>query len=504
MKVPGPKTPVTNAFIAKVLIAGLAAAMAIEAVAQRAPSPPDNTGPNAAIERVIRGAYVTREAGNIQGGERFELITHPGGTRTLIAWSEAGAAGVQLHAVVRVDERFRPIETHHQYWVDGKFKGTAYFRLDETRLEGRVRTPQASFATQTLGTEGPVSFATHSVAADGWRTAYVDAKRGGEQRGTLVSFDASKDLSVPIVVGLQPQLWRYGGKESVAVPAGRFDSERYESADATIWVTGADRVLVRAVWPATGREHVLAQYETLPDSAGGGAVDPTAAPIERASTGANPNIQRWIEGEYAYRALDDGRDRGWERFRLTVHPDGSRSMLMWHGLRARSAQFTVALRTEASFRPLDAYVSYWNDGKFKGSGAMRVMADTLDLTSHGAWGLFQENTTVPAGFSIGTHPIAADGWHLLIDAKGGVRAEVYGLEAGTDPAKPIRGVTREMPVQKIGDERISVPAGEFDTTHYRLAGSTDIWIHGEDRLMVRMRAGRSNRDYVLTRYSTGR
>jgi len=118
------------------------------------------------------------------------------------------------------------------------------------------------------------------------------------------------------------------------------------------------------------------------------------APTEE-SPGPNSSIVRWSEGEYVYRSLKDRAERGWERFSLTVHPDGSRSMLMWHGLRARSAQFTVSLRSEKTFRPLEAYVSYWNDGKYKGSATMFVSGPTLYLISRGAWGTHRERVPVP-------------------------------------------------------------------------------------------------------------
>jgi hypothetical protein len=256
-----------------------------------------------------------------------------------------------------------------------------------------------------------------------------------------------------------------------------------------------------------------------PASAGAAAPDPTAASAPTTATpgaaapggaiiehaGPNASIARWAEGEYAYRSLKDGADRGWERFRLTVHPDGSRSLLMWHGLRARSAQFTVSLRAEPSFRPLEAYVNYWNDGKYKGSATMFVTGPSLYLISHGAWGTYRERVAVPERFTIGTHPISADGWHTWVaDAQPGAPGRVYGLEAGTDPAKPIRGIVREMPIERLGTERIRVAAGDFDTVKYRLAGSTEIWLHGEDRLMIRMRNERSDRDYELVKYATGR
>lgn len=123
----------------------------------------------------------------------------------------------------------------------------------------------------------------------------------------------------------------------------------------------------------------------------------------------------------------------------------------------------------------------------------------------GAWGTLRERVEVPERFTIGTHPISADGWHAWVpDAEPGAPARIYGLEASADAAKPIRGLVRDTPIERLGDGRIAVPAGEFDTVRYRILGSTDIWIHGEDRLMVRMRNERADRDYVLTRLTTGR
>ncbi len=266
------------------------------------------------------------------------------------------------------------------------------------------------------------------------------------------------------------------------------------STVSNVW-TGRGRVLAAGLAILLGLTATVAVHAQARNAA--------AAPEE--SRGPNTGIQRWAEGEYAYRALKDGRDRGWERFRMTVHPDGTRSMLMWHGLRARSSQFTVQLRVEPSFRPLEAYVSYWNDGKFKGSASMFVTGGTLELVSHGAWGTYRERATVPDGFTIGTHPIAADGWHAWVaDAFPGSPGRVYGLEAGVDLMKPIRGTVRDTPIEKLGRERIRVPAGEFETTRYRIAGTTEVWLHGEDRLLVRMRNERFDRDYVLTTLTTGR
>jgi hypothetical protein len=251
----------------------------------------------------------------------------------------------------------------------------------------------------------------------------------------------------------------------------------------------------------------LAAVVALPAGPSHAQQAPAAGPPAE-NTGPNRSITRWAEGEYAYLEAATGARRGFERFRLTVHPDGSRTLLMWHDLAARDAQFTVMLRTAASFRPLEASVSYWNAGQYKGFASLMVDGGTLHLSSTGSYGTVEQEVEVPAKFSIGSHPISGDGWHLWLEEDPGqdpasFQAIVFGLDAAADPMRPITGRLTPMPVERIGAERITVPAGTFDTVHYRIAGRSDVWIHGEDRMMIRMRMPGAGLEYVLSRLETG-
>ena len=136
------------------------------------------------------------------------------------------------------------------------------------------------------------------------------------------------------------------------------------------------------------------------------AVPPSAA-VDH--TGPNKAIARRASGVYRYESIKDGRVRGEDRWQFFAHPDGSRTLSMWHDLAARDAQFTVVLRVESSFRPIDAFVSYWNAGLFKGSAHFHVAGNSLLADSFGPYGARHHTIAVPERFSIGTHPVAADG-----------------------------------------------------------------------------------------------
>ncbi len=223
------------------------------------------------------------------------------------------------------------------------------------------------------------------------------------------------------------------------------------------------------------------------------------------SEGPNINILRWASGTYAYTTLTEPRDRGWERFHMNVYADGSRTMNMWHDLSARDAQFTVILRVNDAFRPQEAFLSYWVADGFKGSTLIRVEDATLSASANGPAGLHNQSLTVPATFSIGAHPVSADGWHLASDSgenDAEQTSKIYSLEASADLTKPPLGTLRDLAFKRIGEETLTVPAGTFETIHYDLSGS-QVWVTKQDRLMVRMINERFDRDYVLTEFASG-
>lgn len=215
---------------------------------------------------------------------------------------------------------------------------------------------------------------------------------------------------------------------------------------------------------------------------------------------------RVLRGEYRNETIAGAERRGAESFDLLVHPDGSRLLSISSDMTARDAWFTVVLRTAADFRPLDAYASYWTSSGYKGSGRFIVDGDKLLAESAGPEsGLQRRETTVPARFSIGTHPVSGDGWHTAnFDPAGPTRQKftLYSAEASPDRSKPVLGTLVMLDIEYLGEETIEVPAGKFLTQHYRLAGVNDLWVHGPDRIVIRSDLPARGTRYVLTSLQT--
>jgi len=226
------------------------------------------------------------------------------------------------------------------------------------------------------------------------------------------------------------------------------------------------------------------------------AVEPT--PTNRAVT------HHW-SGEYRSETIATGERRGSEKFDLLIHPDGSRTISIASDMTTRNAWFTVMLRNDANFRPLEASAFYWNGGRYKGSGHFVVISDRVRGESNGpVSGVNTSELTVPARFSIGLHPVSADGWHTAQhDPNGDPRQTIslYSVEASSDLTKPVLGSLVPLEIEFVGEETIEVPAGRFETRRYRLAGMNDLWVYGNERIVVRSDLPARGLRYVLTKLS---
>ena len=231
------------------------------------------------------------------------------------------------------------------------------------------------------------------------------------------------------------------------------------------------------------------------------ALWPVGRAIAAEPTASRAAIVTQWSGEYRSESVSDGTVQGSERFTLTRHPDGSRSLQMLADLRSRGSWFNVYLHVDAGFRPSTGFATYWTSGLLKGSGHFEVEGDALRATSRGpVSGSQTRATAVPTRFSLGAHPVSGDGWHTAhydMAARGVQTLSLYSVDAGADVTKPVLGTLLPLSVEYLGEERVTVPAGTFDTQRFRLAGLNDLWVSGPDRLVVKSELPRRGIRYVL-------
>ncbi|NKB42897.1 MAG: hypothetical protein GKS03_01340 [Alphaproteobacteria bacterium] len=221
----------------------------------------------------------------------------------------------------------------------------------------------------------------------------------------------------------------------------------------------------------------------------------------------NPNITRWSEGTIVYRTIEAQRVRANESWRLTTHPDGSRTMRSYVDNLDAETNLNMIHRVAANFRPLESLVTYWTRGEYRGAGMFTVNGSTLNATVSGPSGSAVETVEVPDKFSIVPHPLATDSWHTWYfdKTKGGIqKVTMYNLQVtAPNSGIPVLGKIQYSTMSFEGVEDVTVPAGTFTTDHYKIGKGINVWVSGPDNMMVRYAMPDRDLEYVLTSFTTG-
>ncbi len=231
-------------------------------------------------------------------------------------------------------------------------------------------------------------------------------------------------------------------------------------------------------------------------------------PASAAADSDNASIARWAKGSIEYRMLETGEVIGSEQWHLTVHPDGTRTMLAINRMDLIDAQRHVVLRVEESFRPLEVLAVYFTGGEWRGTGMFAVNGDTLKATVKTPLGMLVQERAVPEKFSFIPHPLATDAWGTWTydREQGGVQQRtVYDMDSGARSAGSMLGKLYTQPLQFLGIEEVTTPAGVFQTDHFRAGSYADIYVTGPDAILVRFVYATENikTEFVLTRLETG-
>lgn len=222
------------------------------------------------------------------------------------------------------------------------------------------------------------------------------------------------------------------------------------------------------------------------------------------NTGPNINVEREIVGTLRLQTKADKRFRGTEEWRIFVHPDGSRTMMLSKDFIAANALQIMTAHVDAAFRPIDVYATYWVPGGYRGSIRAAIQGNTLRAVSEGPGGTHTEELEVPHEVSVVTHGESMNGWYLWQgerDADGNHAATYFNFSPSPDGNAMVKGRVHPAQFTYLGTETITVPAGTFETDRYLLT-NIEMWITGEDRILVKQAITDEDKEYVLTKLET--
>lgn len=205
-------------------------------------------------------------------------------------------------------------------------------------------------------------------------------------------------------------------------------------------------------------------------------------------------------------------ERGMEYFSVSVAPNGHRTLQATCEIYDRRVSKDIVYTIDECWRPVDCYTRLQKDGLYLGDGWFRFGDDFASFEGNNiqTGRVSQHLKLARRPQSFGPHPLSADVLHLAtFDHASGVNPQptqgslLNSLEHDGCSGPMIHPI--DFRIEFVGPERITVPAGTFDTHHYRflVAGSLpkehpteELWCTPYDFVMVRIRVG----GYLATTY----
>lgn len=187
---------------------------------------------------------------------------------------------------------------------------------------------------------------------------------------------------------------------------------------------------------------------------------------------------RTIDGKIRYTSRKpgmEGKERGRESFRYTVHTDGKRTMRAHCEIEEPdpTVMRDIVYSLDENDRPMDCFVRLTVGDKFMGAGLVIFSGDQIEMQSYGPsiGRVSQKLDDVGRFDGFGTHPIQADAYLTKqLDLSNG--PYIHQLRCFV-PSADHRGATAPvlaevcMQLEYVGDEEATCPAGTFQCRHFR-------------------------------------
>ena len=169
---------------------------------------------------------------------------------------------------------------------------------------------------------------------------------------------------------------------------------------------------------------------------------------------------------------DDRGERGREWFTVSTHNDGHRVVRAICEMDDSEILRDVTYSMNG-FTPEEAYIRIVIKGQHEGSGWFTFEENEArcEAMINGGGRVSQVMKTPRRAASFGAHPVLCDCLHAsLYDLKKGGRQKMTNiLNSSHSPdgsTGPMLGEW-EFDIELVGEEKITVPAGTFDTLHFR-------------------------------------
>lgn len=217
-------------------------------------------------------------------------------------------------------------------------------------------------------------------------------------------------------------------------------------------------------------------------------------------------MDSFYAGRIGYYGPEGENGREW--FEMVPHA-GGRTLRAFCEMDNVGLSRDVTIALDAQSRPVDGFVRVIQGGAVRGSTLFLVEPDAIEAEGltldHGR---VSQRKPLAAPLSyLGLHPLVGDA--LVTIPRGtdrhGQFVMIDGIANSLSPNGELGliAMPTHIDVAYLGEERVQVPAGEFDARHYALRWNpawppADIWVHGPQALFLRLHWALIDARYELT------
>lgn len=202
--------------------------------------------------------------------ERFILTVNPDGTRTLRTLTRSPKGDLLRDVNQLVEANWRPIEAIGRLFFKNKAEGTVLRRIVGDKLQSYVWSREGAMDFAEFDAPPNMNIGYHPIFHDAWKMCFLDTSHRELQPifGHTVSNSWNgSSLGHGLKVSSKA---RFDGRESVVVPAGTFECERFVWHTSFgkilhVWRSGPDHMCVKlavAEGDKAGSVYELASLET--------------------------------------------------------------------------------------------------------------------------------------------------------------------------------------------------------------------------------------------------
>ena len=193
---------------------------------------------------------ITEPGGEPQLYERFLLTANPDGSRSLRTVTQSPKGDLLRDVNQMVAANWRPIETIGRLFYKNEAHGSVLRRVVGDTLHSYVWNQNTEVDYATFDAPPHMSIGYHAIILDSWKMCFIDQSNPDFQE-ILVHSVSNTWNGKTLGHGQKiPSRARYDGQETLDLPAGTYDCERYVwetsfGKELHVWSTGPHRMLAR-------------------------------------------------------------------------------------------------------------------------------------------------------------------------------------------------------------------------------------------------------------------